>query len=594
MPITVSLYLLKKNVTFFYFNLGTALAVEHSKSCARLSKDQVCHPTQVKADKSVRSTNVTHPGGQVLYTCLGVGKVYENTMDALDNSSKCSNFDSNPLAHASLSSLTGGACVAASNCSPTCKNGGTCASNGTFSYYPVCQCPSGFLGTDCSIVSASITCQDKLVGYWPLVSNQIEDRSNETSNIYAVDIWNRKDAYLRHGGVQPHFRYVSPFYPNGSALLEYFAITVTNNIRVDDPEWPQGSDLNGSFFLGAFVRLNFDADPDILHPLVSFHNDSETNFAIFLNRRGKLLLWYRDVNSSGVEVEFWAPNVLGAATPLTFLIIDYNSTSNQLVCGIIEHDTGNYIEGTAVSLPVEPHGDVFTNKMLIGESDLTPLPSNGVVILQGSVACLSLHRHTLPLNQTYDLIDACWPILGGPEPPEALQSCYHLCKHKPEIPNANLVVEYHHEPLGGIERFPDHYTHLSTFIYVCNWTYTYNGTDEVQQNVTCIDGNWHIPYNECTRMLKIGLRLKQFFKLFIFFLILAYEVLFDEFDLSYLEDFDDYTLTQNMDTIMDAIKNAGNIVPNMPSYANITTSTVSFDEIGKLLHLIKKKIKNNL
>ena len=387
---------------------------------------------------------------------------------------------------------------------PECKNGGTCASNGTYSAFPVCECPSGFLGSDCSIKASWFTCQNNLIGYWPLVSNQVEDRSLIASReIYGIDIWNRNDVWMRHGSLQPAARYTSPFYPEGSALFEYSSEASTGLLRVDDPLWPQGSDLSQSFVIGAFVKLHSDTNPDLLQPFIAFDDavSNSTNMIIFLNKRGKALLWYQSATNGTMELEVWAPNVIGTSTPLSFFVVQYNSTANELTAGTLEFDTGTYVVGNPVSLPFMP-ANFNTSAMRVGETKygFSTLPVGSVNLLQGSIACLSIHNHSLPLNQTLDLINACWPILGGPEPPTAIQSCFNLCLNKPTIENAKLAAEYYSESSDGLDRFPELHTHLSRLVYVCEANYSYNGTAEVEQNVTCLDGHWHITFNECSGM----------------------------------------------------------------------------------------------
>ena len=93
------------------FLTAVALAVHHSQTCAKLSKDYICQPTQIKEEKAVKSAYLAYPGSQLTYTCLGVGKVFENTSQPIDNSSYCGTFDDNPLPHATFVFKAGGSCI---------------------------------------------------------------------------------------------------------------------------------------------------------------------------------------------------------------------------------------------------------------------------------------------------------------------------------------------------------------------------------------------------------------------------------------------------------------------------------------------------
>ena len=378
------------------------------------------------------------------------------------------------------------------NCNPTCSEGATCDNSWG---YARCICPAGFLGVDCSIRKTVLPCQDHLKGYWPLVGNHVD--VNESF----VDIWASNHAVQMNRLFAP---YHSPFYPNGSALINFRQGSAQ---PVGMPTFPiiHGATriMTSSFLISAFVRFDDKVNVDTLYPLVTFADPApRCTLTIFISKSGRVVMQYPDASTaSDVTVEVSASNVIGTVTPRSFVVVQFDASTGNLTAGTLEYDTMLLVYGEGgVVQPWPKFGVASPSYMEIGKAVIA-MPGGAATRFAGEIACLSVHDHTLPPYQTTLLIETCWDVLGGPKAVEtpAHPLCDEIpqCFDLPNITGASIVTMHPHPPVYMEIVQDNYYTNNTIVSYVCDYGYTLVGTVRVEMNVTCNMSQWAIPYTHC-------------------------------------------------------------------------------------------------
>ena len=336
-----------------------------------------------------------------------------------------------------------------------------------------------------------------MIGYWPLVTNQVN--VNESF----VDI------FANQHGVQVNrlfAPYHSPFHPNQSALINFGQGSVK---PLPTPTFPtlHGATrlMTRSFLVSAFVRFDDKIGEDTLYPLVSFsHPTPYCSLTIFISKSGRVVLQYpHSTTSTYVTVETSASNVVGTVTPKSFVVVQFDTATGNLTAGTLEFNTMLLVYGDGV--PVQPWPKFGANnpsKMEIGASaTAVPLPPGSNSAFAGEIACFAVHEHTLPPYQTTLLIDTCWHVLGGPKavetPAHPICDPIPQCSGLPNVTGASIVTMYPHPPVYMETVDADFYTNNTILAIVCDYGFTFVGTVRVEMNATCNMSVWSMPYTHC-------------------------------------------------------------------------------------------------